>query len=33
MKTNKMKNKATESELLEFATNALKLFNNDKKKL
>jgi hypothetical protein len=29
MRANKMKNKATENELLQFATNALKLFNGD----
>jgi hypothetical protein len=31
MRANKMKNKATENELLQFATNALKLFDNENK--
>lgn len=31
MKANKIKNKATENELLQFATNALKLFGNENK--
>jgi hypothetical protein len=31
MRANKMKNKATENELLQFATNALKLFSDENK--